>query len=407
VGADRSKSFCICDASDPEALRIAARLAKLPVDRITEVRVLDSYSARWSFPQSEEGIMRKWLTLSTTVFLAGGCADAPLTAPVREFSRSLTGGAGEIWVTAQDASQIRIVHGFGSIETVPLPAGSAPHMVNFSPSGAYAYVANVGNGALVILRVADRQVVKTLPLGVPGFGDTGTHQARPTPDGTVVLVAQIPSRTLIKVAADEAGENWGVVGTLTLPARPICTAYRADGARAYVSMSPSGIAIVDVASLSLLGTITTDGDPQCGLLQSRDGRTIYVDDNGGMGNFYVLDTVTDSLTNLGYVLGAADLHGFGVNSQETLAFAAARGSESLKVLDLQAPGSAAATIPLDPTPGPGNDRPDIVAVRGNNVYVTLRTSGKLAVVNGMQGTVKYIDIAPASANAVHGLAIRP
>jgi hypothetical protein len=43
VSADRHKGFCICDAPTPEAVRRAAMRNGLPVDRITEVRVLDPY----------------------------------------------------------------------------------------------------------------------------------------------------------------------------------------------------------------------------------------------------------------------------------------------------------------------------------------------------------------------------
>ena len=39
----RKKSFCIYDAPTPEAVRRAAGRNGLPVDRITEVRVLDPY----------------------------------------------------------------------------------------------------------------------------------------------------------------------------------------------------------------------------------------------------------------------------------------------------------------------------------------------------------------------------
>jgi hypothetical protein len=41
VVPDRKKSFCIYEAPNPEAVRRAAQLNGLPVDRITEVRVLD------------------------------------------------------------------------------------------------------------------------------------------------------------------------------------------------------------------------------------------------------------------------------------------------------------------------------------------------------------------------------
>jgi hypothetical protein len=43
VSDDKKKTFCIYDAPSPEAVRKAAGRNKLPIDKITEVRVLDPY----------------------------------------------------------------------------------------------------------------------------------------------------------------------------------------------------------------------------------------------------------------------------------------------------------------------------------------------------------------------------
>ena len=43
VTADKRKSFSVCDAPTPEAVRRAAQRNSLPIDRITEVRVFDPY----------------------------------------------------------------------------------------------------------------------------------------------------------------------------------------------------------------------------------------------------------------------------------------------------------------------------------------------------------------------------
>lgn len=43
VSADKKLTFCIYDAPNPDAIRRAAQRNALPVDRITEVRVLDPY----------------------------------------------------------------------------------------------------------------------------------------------------------------------------------------------------------------------------------------------------------------------------------------------------------------------------------------------------------------------------
>lgn len=43
VSADKRKTFCIYDGPTPESIRRAAGLNALPVDAITEVRILDPY----------------------------------------------------------------------------------------------------------------------------------------------------------------------------------------------------------------------------------------------------------------------------------------------------------------------------------------------------------------------------
>jgi hypothetical protein len=43
VSDDRTKTFCVYDAPTPEAIRRTAARSELPIDRITQVRVLDPY----------------------------------------------------------------------------------------------------------------------------------------------------------------------------------------------------------------------------------------------------------------------------------------------------------------------------------------------------------------------------
>jgi hypothetical protein len=43
VTADKKKTFCVYDAPSPEAIRKVAQRNNLPVDRISEVSVLDPY----------------------------------------------------------------------------------------------------------------------------------------------------------------------------------------------------------------------------------------------------------------------------------------------------------------------------------------------------------------------------
>jgi Protein of unknown function (DUF4242) len=50
VSEDSSTAFCVYDAPTPEAIRKTAARNELPVDRITQVRVLDPYFYREGKP---------------------------------------------------------------------------------------------------------------------------------------------------------------------------------------------------------------------------------------------------------------------------------------------------------------------------------------------------------------------
>ncbi|MHB8241887.1 MAG: DUF4242 domain-containing protein [Solirubrobacteraceae bacterium] len=43
VSDDKETTYCVYDAPSPDAIRATAAASELPVDRITEVRVLDPY----------------------------------------------------------------------------------------------------------------------------------------------------------------------------------------------------------------------------------------------------------------------------------------------------------------------------------------------------------------------------
>lgn len=43
VGQDKTRSFCVYDAPNAEAIRKTADLNSLPIDQITQVQVLDPY----------------------------------------------------------------------------------------------------------------------------------------------------------------------------------------------------------------------------------------------------------------------------------------------------------------------------------------------------------------------------
>ena len=60
-----------------------------------------------------------------------------------------------------------------------------PHMVDFTPGGAYALIAATASGNVSVIRAADRQVVAVLPTG------PASHAATVRPDGRQAIVSVI------------------------------------------------------------------------------------------------------------------------------------------------------------------------------------------------------------------------
>ncbi len=96
-------------------------------------------------------------------------------------SADLTSSYGELWVTQQAAGRISILHpqsvlAGSAVETISLPAGAHPHITTFSPDSKFAYVSDMGNGTLYVIRADDREIVGALHLA-----PTLVHQAKPSP----------------------------------------------------------------------------------------------------------------------------------------------------------------------------------------------------------------------------------
>ena len=117
--------------------------------------------------------------------------------------------SGEIWITAQNTSELKILSGNGHIETISLTAAAQPHTITFSPDGSYAYVSNLGDGNLLVVRTEDRQIVTTINLG-PNW----THHTQPSPDGSILLSANPMTGMLTKIAANEETETWTPVAAM-------------------------------------------------------------------------------------------------------------------------------------------------------------------------------------------------
>ena len=328
----------------------------------------------------------------------------------------------ELWVTHQRDSAVSVLK-FPSgelLDGLSLPAGTQPHIITFH-SGAFAYISGMGNGTLSIVDANSRQLVKTLNLG-PKL----CHQAKVSPDGTTMLVSVFPTRKLHKVAVDEANGSWTLLNSLEFPVgrAPVCSIYRADSQRAYVSMMPSGIAVVDVPSMTILGTLATDGFIACGMIKPRaDADHAVIASGGSGGHIYTLDMTNDTLLDRG-TLGMASWHSLNITPDETLGFGTSPLSDEVVAIDLTTqPVTKLGTILFQPLSGTGNNQPDAMGggevIMDGTLPVSLRAAGQVALVDTDDLEIRtFIGITTPSPPpsfstmtcigcSVHGVTIRP
>jgi DNA-binding beta-propeller fold protein YncE len=328
----------------------------------------------------------------------------------------------ELWVTHQRDSAVSVLK-FPSGELLDgfsLPADTQPHIITFH-SGAFAYISGMGNGTLSIVDANSHQLVKVLNLG-PKL----CHQGKVSPDGTTMLVSVFPTRRLHKVAVDEVSQSWTPLSSVEFPVgkAPVCSIFRADSQRAYVSMMPSGIAIVDVPSLTILGTLPTDGFIACGMIKPRaDADHAVIASSGNGGHIYTLDMTNDTLLDRG-TLGMASWHSLNITRDETLGFGTSPLSDEVVAIDLTTqPVTKLGTILFQPLSGTGNNQPDAMGggevIMDGTLPVSLRAAGQVALVEADDLEItRFIGIASPSPPgtfstmtcigcAVHGVAVRP
>jgi YVTN family beta-propeller protein len=144
-------------------------------------------------------------------------------------------------VTAVDSASLKVI---GTIAT-----GPRPRSIAFSRDGAIGFIASENAGSLTVFDAATRAVTQTIVL------------PRPTAPGAI-------------------------------PPRPMGQQLSADGAQLFVTLGRAkAIAIVEVASRALKGTIADVGARPWGIGMSADGTKLYTA-NGPSGDVSIVDVAS-------------------------------------------------------------------------------------------------------------------
>lgn len=343
--------------------------------------------------------LRTALVLSGVSPLAVGCGDQTSVGKSSPAEVQTSGDRAEVpmpkelWVTSQGANVIfiRNFKDLSPVDQINLPSGAGPHIITFHTPD-FAYVGGMTDGHVYVIDANTRQVVKSIAVA-----PTLAHQVKVSPDGATALVSIISTKTVTKILVDEANRSWSLGASLDLGAvtgkAPVCTVFRGDSQRAFISLNPSGIAIVDVPTMTYLGQIPTDGFIACGMIK-RDADHVVIASTGGGGHIYTLDMTTETLTDRG-VLGAASWHSFNMTADGTRGFGSSPLSDEVIVIDLTTmPVTKLGSIVFDQVAGVGNNQPDAFGggetLSGNVLPVGLRAAGNVALVNASNLELRHI-----------------
>jgi hypothetical protein len=350
------------------------------------------------------------MTLRSAVLLWGGAAlatacsdetnvsrlsrtDVEATRDHSELNESEVKLPKELWVTSQGSNVIfiRNFENLSPIDEIDLPAGAGPHIITFHTPD-FAYVGGMTDGNVYVIDARARQVVKTLHVA-----PTLAHQVKVSPDGATALVAIIGTKTVTKMLVDEHHRSWSLGASLDIGAAtgkaPVCTVFRADSRRAFVSLNPSGIAVVDVPTMTLLHEIPTDGFIACGMIKL-DSDHVVIAASGSGGHIYTLDMDTETMTDRG-TLGAASWHSFIMTADGRRGFGSSPLSDEVIVIDLTTtPVTNLGSIRFDQVAGVGNNQPDALGggepIYGHVLPVGLRAAGNVALLDARNLTLRSL-----------------
>lgn len=291
-----------------------------------------------------------------------------------------------VWVTNQ-AEGFDVVQIFDGVTYEPIatvPVGRAPHNIDFSPDGRFAFVANLGTppdpGSISVIDTSDLDVVATIPAGVKAHGVTVS------PDGREVWVANVSSNdiTVIDTGTDlrsvklprrhSSGTDvpqFSVSGTIPVGKGPALVAFTPDGKKAYVSNGKDGTAsVIDVASHSVIKTILTGTDAM-GLIVTPDGTRVF-ETEGGDNQVSVIDTAIDEVIKV-LREDMIEAHGIALAGHEILI--TNRKADNLAIIDVDSYAKLGSVAVAG--------RPDIIGVSPDcrQAYLTNRDTKSFQAVD--------------------------
>lgn len=207
-----------------------------------------------------------------------------LETPAMNHNAAFSPDGTELWTAQMGPNgKVLVLDAVTLVQKATIPVGKEPAEVTFSANGQYAFVANGESGTVSVIRVADKSVVKYLPVGEDPVG------AWPGSDGRMYVDNEKgQSITVIDVA------TLAVVETLPLGFTPGFAAFHATRNELWVSAAQTGNKVViferRAGAWAKAAEVVTGLDAHA-IAFTKDGQTAYVT-NQGAGTVSVVDVAT-------------------------------------------------------------------------------------------------------------------
>ncbi len=266
-----------------------------------------------------------------------------ITVGIKPYGVSVRPDGRFVYVTNQESNSVSVISTATQTVIATIPVGSSPTGISAGADNSRVYVANRNDNTISVINTSTHTVIATIPIR-QNLYPTGVWA---NPNGNSVYVTNESGRvTVINPSTNQVVTNISVqrmpTGLITLPSgnrlyvtnknsntvsvvdtrtntvlttisvgiSPSSIAVSADGRRVYV-VNESSISVIDAETNALVSTIPSNFGIT-GISVTGDGNQLYVTNrNGGNYPIQVINTLTNTATNLlGYLPGATAFGNF-------------------------------------------------------------------------------------------------
>lgn len=222
-----------------------------------------------------------------------------------------------------------------------VPVGLHPAHVVLTADGSFAYVTNGGENTVSVVDTAARRVAATIPVGA------FPHGVRISPDGKQAYVANLKGGT-VSVIDTESRKEFGRIPVGKGPAQ---AGFTPDGRLAFVSLSGENrVALIDPATRKVIRKIDV-GTVPIQVYATPDSRTLLVANQGSRKAPGRTVSVIDLETykNVKTIETGAGAHGVVVDREGRYAYVTNMYANSVSVVGLK-DLKVVATVPVGANP---------------------------------------------------------